>query len=135
MRKAIIDLVGRDSGAYDILRASYSPFSRLVTWCYLRAAPRFARAPISIGGAPRSGTTLLLSVLSAHPSLFAINHETFAFCPRATDPEFATPEDFELQRVYTPLALSRQNNREHFISWLLVYPPQEINSMIKSSHT
>lgn len=33
---------------------------------------------IVIGGAPRSGTTLLLSVLSGHPDVFAIPHETYA---------------------------------------------------------
>jgi hypothetical protein len=34
--------------------------------------------PILIGGVPRSGTTLLLSILSSHPDLFAIPEETYA---------------------------------------------------------
>jgi hypothetical protein len=45
---------------------------------------RFTRPPIVIGGCARSGTTLLLSVLSCHSRIFAIKSETFAFCPKAT---------------------------------------------------
>ncbi len=43
----------------------------------------FTKPPIIIGGCARSGTSLLLSVLSAHPHIFAIPHETKAFCPTA----------------------------------------------------
>lgn len=39
----------------------------------------FRKAPIFIGGCGRSGTTLLLAILSAHPKLFAIPVETDAF--------------------------------------------------------
>lgn len=39
----------------------------------------FSNAPILIGGCGRSGTTLLLSILSAHPCIFALNVETDAF--------------------------------------------------------
>lgn len=39
--------------------------------------------PVLIGGCGRSGTTLLLSMLSAHPSIVAIPFETEAFCPGA----------------------------------------------------
>jgi len=39
------------------------------------------RRPIVIGGCGRSGTTLLLSLLSCHPKVFAIGVETVAFCP------------------------------------------------------
>jgi len=40
--------------------------------------------PIIIGGCPRSGTTLLLSILSCHPKLYAIGDETGALCPRSS---------------------------------------------------
>lgn len=105
MRGALIGLVGRNSAAYRVLKSGYEPFSRVVSWCYLRSGEAFSKPPVLIGGAPRSGTTLLLSILSAHPSFFAIDHETFAFCPRAVDPDGASPADFEPHRAYTPLAL------------------------------
>ncbi len=43
--------------------------------------------PIVIGGCARSGTTLLLSVLSCHPEIYAIPVETQALCPTAYDSE------------------------------------------------
>lgn len=45
----------------------------------------FRGQPIVIGGCERSGTTLLISVLSALPRVYAIPEETFALCngPRA----------------------------------------------------
>jgi hypothetical protein len=46
----------------------------------LRAA-RLLRRPIVIGGCGRSGTTMMLSVLSCHPHVFAIGDETMALCP------------------------------------------------------
>jgi hypothetical protein len=45
---------------------------------------RFTCPPIVIGGCARSGTTLLLSVLSCHSRIFAIESETFALCPKET---------------------------------------------------
>lgn len=39
----------------------------------------FTKAPILIGGCGRSGTSLLLSILSAHPAIFALPVETDAF--------------------------------------------------------
>ena len=46
---------------------------------YLRARG-FGRAPVIIGGCERSGTTLLQSILSAHPRIHAIADELWAFC-------------------------------------------------------
>jgi hypothetical protein len=46
---------------------------------YVRSK-RFSRPPIIIGGCERSGTTLLRSVLSAHPRIHAIADELWAFC-------------------------------------------------------
>lgn len=40
---------------------------------------QFSKLPIVIGACPRSGTTILLSVLGAHPNLFAIPNQTYAF--------------------------------------------------------
>ncbi|MBI3159824.1 MAG: sulfotransferase [Chloroflexi bacterium] len=42
----------------------------------------FPKPPILIGGCGRSGTTLLLSILGAHPHIHAIHEEMFAFFPR-----------------------------------------------------
>ena len=39
----------------------------------------FSKPPVFIGGCGRSGTSLLLSILSAHPKIFAVPHETDAF--------------------------------------------------------
>jgi hypothetical protein len=39
----------------------------------------FTDTPILIGGGARSGTTLLLSILSAHPAIFAIRKELGLF--------------------------------------------------------
>lgn len=41
------------------------------------------RPPIVIGGCARSGTTLMLSILSSHPHIFAFPRETGLFCPKA----------------------------------------------------
>lgn len=46
-----------------------------------RAAPaQFTEPPIVIGGCARSGTTLLLSILSCHPRIYAIPEETQLLC-------------------------------------------------------
>jgi hypothetical protein len=41
----------------------------------------WSEGPVVIGGCGRSGTTLLLSVLSGHPSIAAVPRETYALCP------------------------------------------------------
>jgi hypothetical protein len=40
---------------------------------------RFTGDPIIIGSAPRSGSTLLNAILSAHPDIYAIRKQTYAF--------------------------------------------------------
>ena len=40
---------------------------------------RFSKEPIIIGACPRSGTTILLSILDAHPNIFGIPNQTYAF--------------------------------------------------------
>jgi len=40
---------------------------------------RFTDIPIIIGACPRSGTTILLSILGAHPNIYAIPKQTYTF--------------------------------------------------------
>ncbi len=40
---------------------------------------RFNKTPIIIGASPRSGTTILLAILDAHPNVFGIPNQTYAF--------------------------------------------------------
>ena len=61
---------------------------------------RIDRRPILIGGCGRSGTTLLLAVLSCHPAIVAIDEETRAFCPGGylADPTLDAP--FKFKKLY-----------------------------------
>ncbi len=45
----------------------------------LKMEKKFSKPPIIIGGCGRSGTTLLLSVIGAHPNIFAFPDEIMAF--------------------------------------------------------
>jgi hypothetical protein len=64
------------------------------------------RRPIVVGGCGRSGTTLLLSILSCHPKIFAIDIETVALCPDGygadglynRTPNLNVP--FQLEKIY-----------------------------------
>ena len=58
-----------------------------------------SRKPIVIGGSGRSGTTLLLSVLSCHPHIYAINDEPRAMAPgQHLNPMKKAP--FKIDRIY-----------------------------------
>jgi hypothetical protein len=60
---------------------------------------QFHRPPILIGGCARSGTTLLLSILSSHPGIFVVPFETKCFSARGRivpDPE----APFRIGRFY-----------------------------------
>lgn len=77
-----------------------------------KEARHFDRDPIIIGGCGRSGTTLLLSILAAHPEIFAIPHETVALVQWA--PAFAEQEGHEhtmlpsrIDRLYRHLLVKR----------------------------
>jgi len=61
---------------------------------------RLSRRPIIIGGCGRSGTTLLLSLLSCHPNIYGIGVETRAFSPNGHNyiPDHASP--FRLKKLY-----------------------------------
>lgn len=63
-----------------MLRSWKKPFFPLVKKCGRYKEKRsFTDSPILIGGCGRSGTTLLLSILSAHPKLFAFPRELGLF--------------------------------------------------------
>ncbi|MCD4696794.1 MAG: sulfotransferase, partial [Bacteroidales bacterium] len=64
------------------------------------ALDRFTKPPVLLGGCGRSGTTLLLSILSAHPGLFCISEETMAFCPTAYLDDYNPMAPFETERFY-----------------------------------
>lgn len=49
---------------------------------------KFRKAPIVIGGCPRSGTSLLLSILSSQPDIYCIPQEAWAFYDTETLVEF-----------------------------------------------
>lgn len=67
---------------------------------------QLGKRPIVIGGCGRSGTTLLLSILSCHPNIFAIDIETTALCPDGygadgmynRNPNLDMP--FKLEKIY-----------------------------------
>ncbi|PHR96526.1 MAG: hypothetical protein COA78_28670 [Blastopirellula sp.] len=50
---------------------------------FIRREPWQRCRPVVIGGCARSGTTLLLSLLSSHPRIYAIPVETQTLCPTA----------------------------------------------------
>lgn len=52
---------------------------------------RKLKKSIIIGGCGRSGTTLLLTVLSCHPRIMAVSRETGLFCPAA----FSFPQKYD----------------------------------------
>lgn len=52
--------------------------------------------PLFIGGCGRSGTTLLLSLISVHPDIYAIPHETRAVSSGGYNPEKEVSENKEL---------------------------------------
>jgi hypothetical protein len=59
----------------------------------------FNKPPVYIGGCGRSGTTLLLSVLSAHPEIFAIPRELHLFQDsRISENRVHTPYMYRLYR-------------------------------------
>ncbi len=62
----------------------------------------FTRRPVIIGACPRSGTTLLLSILDAHPDIHGIQKQTYAF---TRYDEEGRPT--RLDRLYRQLLLHR----------------------------
>ncbi len=67
---------------------------------YHKIKKQLTEDPIIIGGCGRSGTTLLLSILSAHPDIYAIDEETSTFCPTAYLENFNPKAKINMLRFY-----------------------------------
>ncbi|MCP4397071.1 MAG: sulfotransferase [bacterium] len=95
----------------------------LYDWRWLRGLygssawriPRLRQEPIIIGGCARSGTTLILSLLSCHPHIVAIDEETSAFYPRS-HPHKRKPQ--KPQAIKDPPAFAVRK----IYKWLLTHP-------------
>jgi len=78
---------------------------------------KLSRSPIIIGGCGRSGTTLLLSILSCHPAILGIAPETVALCPDGygddglynKNPDLSVP--LEIWKIYRYLIDSKIPNQ------------------------
>lgn len=90
-----------------MLKAWKKPFLPLLTKMgKSKEARHFTEEPVLIGGCGRSGTTLLLSVLSAHPRVFAIPKELGLFNVVARD-EYGNPYPTRIDRLYFNLLKHR----------------------------
>ena len=81
--------------------------------------------PVVIGGCGRSGTSLLLSILSSHPRMTAIPHETQLLCPGAYWPPGGgiSPPDVEgLNETLSRIAISAAS-----VSWCEKTPRNVLN--------
>lgn len=67
---------------------------------------KFSDPPILLGGCGRSGTTLLLSIISAHPKIFAFPHEVDAFTEWVTDVD-GSLEPVRIDRMYRYLITNK----------------------------
>lgn len=75
-----------------------------------KEARHFDQDPLVIGGCGRSGTTLLLSIMSAHPDIFAIPHESVSLVnweSRARDVSTGGLHPIRIDRLYRHLLKSR----------------------------
>jgi hypothetical protein len=83
----LYDIKSENQQPYSIMLRSFKkPFLPLITAMGRRIERRrFSDPPIYIGGCGRSGTTLLLSILSAHEKIFACRRELGIFNDAATD--------------------------------------------------
>lgn len=73
---------------------------------------RFTAPPVYIGGCGRSGTTLLLSILSAHPDIFACPRELNLFeGAEETDQGLKVPKLYRLYRTFLSERIKPTANR------------------------
>lgn len=70
--------------------------------------------PVIIGGCERSGTSLLQSIISAHPDIFAIDNETWAFCYGPVV-GFKSDKPIKISRFYK--ALGAMNSSKNCSVW------------------
>lgn len=76
------------------------PFLPLITYFGKRLEKKtFHKAPILIGGCARSGTTLLISILSSHPEIFACPRELGLFSELEKGPD-GQPTPSRMDRLY-----------------------------------
>ncbi|PSR05601.1 MAG: hypothetical protein BRD50_00415 [Bacteroidetes bacterium SW_11_45_7] len=90
-----------------MLKAYKKPFLPLIVkWGSKVEANQFCDPPVFIGGCGRSGTTLLLSILSAHKDIFACPKELGAFNKIEADENgYRTPK--RIDRLYTSLIINQ----------------------------
>lgn len=97
--------------------------------------------PIIIGGAPRSGTTLLLAVLGAHPDIHAESYETMAFSLVRPNEDHAANHKKNMDKFLSYLITEdikptakrwceKTPNNIHHIKWIL----GEFNNRVKIIH-
>lgn len=91
-------------------RLATSP-PRAATFLRVALGLPFDRPPIIVGGCGRSGTSVLLSILSAHPPVQAVPYATHAFAPTlyTEDPDPGAP--FETWRLYWALTRTGVDDR------------------------
>ena len=90
-----------------------TPYKRIfipliITFGRKKAERIFTDVPIFIGGCGRSGTTLLLSILSSHPTIFACRKELSLFKYGKEHNGRFEPE--RLDRLYTTILKARIGN-------------------------
>jgi len=68
---------------------------------------------IIIGGCGRSGTSLILSILSSHPKIYALNEETTAFCPTTYSLNLNRNASFEMQKLFRVLSIKNDYIDQH----------------------
>ena len=96
----------------ELSRQEYSP--RIDSIHINTLLQRFNGKPIVIGGCGRSGTTLLLSMLSSHPKILAIPDETYIFCPSGYTENVKYDSPIRLKKLF-----------DNYISKLDIQPLQD----------
>ncbi len=76
-------------------------------WGQKLESEHFSAPPVVIGGCARSGTTMLLAMLSAHPSIFAFKKELGFLTQWKRDPEGSGYIPSRMDRMYRELIRSR----------------------------
>lgn len=84
----------------------------MFSWGKYIEKKRFSKPPIYIGGCGRSGTTLMLSVLSAHKDIFGIPKELNLFEEaKIKNDQISTPRFYRLYRTLIFTKIKKSANR------------------------
>lgn len=89
-----------------MLKLYKKPFLPLITLLGKLKAKRFKGTPILVGGCARSGTTLLLSIISAHKEIFAFDQELGLFNEVEPD-EHGVQQPTRMDRLYRHLLIRK----------------------------